>query len=677
MQGRAANRLAKEKSPYLLQHAHNPVDWFPWGDEAFERAKQENKPVFLSIGYSTCHWCHVMERECFEDQEVADLLNKHFVSVKVDREERPDIDQVYMASCQALTGSGGWPLTVIATWDGKPFVAGTYFPKHSTRGYIGLIELLCLIQEKWEHQREQLVSMSEQLTQVIESAVSPLGSSTLGENEAHLAYRSLQKSFDPQYGGFGVAPKFPTASNLLFLLRYWKWTDEPDALRMLESTLRAMSRGGIFDHIGFGFSRYSVDRRWLVPHFEKMLYDNALLALAYTEAFQATAHHEFLDVAEKVLRYVLRDMTSPEGGFYSAEDADSEGVEGKFYVWTREEISEVVDADKADLFCHFYDISEEGNFEGKNIPNRIGIPEPSSSEQQVLEEVREALFRHRSSRIRPHLDDKILTSWNALTICALARAYRVTGNDEYETAATRCIRFIRSHLSDDRQRLLARHRAGEAAYPAYLDDYAYLVWAMIELYQATQDPAWLAEAVRLQQEQDALFWDSEHSGYFFYADDSEHLIARPKQAYDGALPSGNSVSAQNLLRLSRLLAEPRYTGTAMSLLEAMGGQVKQQPSAYTQLLQAVISTHIRTKDIVVVASADEAKDITRLLSSVYEPEALFAIRTPANHAELELLVPHTIGLPTKASPPEFHICEGDRCTLATTDTNEVLSRLRA
>jgi len=435
-QHKYTNKLISEKSPYLLQHAHNPVDWYPWGDEAFAKAKAEDKPIFLSIGYSTCHWCHVMERECFEDEEVAALLNQGFVSIKVDREERPDIDSVYMNVCQAMTGSGGWPLTVFLTPEGHPFFAGTYFPKHSRYGGVGFVELLKAIREKWAENREELEGLGKE---IMDRIAAQMNESSLGEPNSELlhgGYRSLEKSFDPVYGGFGGAPKFPTPHHLLFLLRYWKRFQKPPALEMVEKTLLAMYCGGIFDHIGFGFSRYSTDRQWLVPHFEKMLYDNALLSLAYLEAYQATGKAFYAKVARDIFTYILRDMTSPEGGFYTAEDADSEGVEGKFYLWTPDEVKDVLGADDGEYFCGLYDITEKGNFEGKNILNLLdkmpelsldGVIGPDEAERgnplknERVDALRNKLFAAREKRVHPFKDDKILTSWNGLMIASLAR----------------------------------------------------------------------------------------------------------------------------------------------------------------------------------------------------------------------------------------------------------------
>jgi len=489
------NRLVYEKSPYLLQHKNNPVDWFPWGEEAFVRAREEGKLIFLSIGYSTCHWCHVMERESFEDEEVAWFLNRHYISIKVDREERPDIDHIYMEVCQAMTGQGGWPLTVVMTPDKQPVFAGTYFPKRGRWGKPGLLEILKQIQEKWEVEKEKIVGVGMRVTEAIQlrqfSSGEDLSKATLDQ-----AFQQFCNSFDPVYGGFGPAPKFPTPHNLMFLLRYWKMTREHEALAMVEKTLAAMHNGGIYDHIGFGFARYSTDREWLVPHFEKMLYDNALLAIAYLEAYQVTGNNRYARVAREIFTYVLRNMTSQEGGFYSAEDADSEGEEGKFYLWVPEEIKGILGEEEGEYYCRLFGITQEGNFEGRSIPNlilsctdeRAGLLKIDDQELlgmlELVEESRRKLFIEREKRVHPFKDDKILTAWNGLMIAALAKGSRVLNNPEYSRAAARAVEFIWQKLRRQDGRLLARYRDEEAAFLAYLDDYAFLVWGLIELYEA-------------------------------------------------------------------------------------------------------------------------------------------------------------------------------------------------
>jgi uncharacterized protein YyaL (SSP411 family) len=586
---RPHNRLIHEKSPYLLQHAHNPVDWYPWCDEAFEKAKAEDKPIFLSIGYSTCHWCHVMERESFEDKEVAEILNKHYISIKVDREERPDIDHIYMTVCQALTGHGGWPLTIIMTPEQKPFFAGTYFPKSGRQGMIGLMELLDRIRKGWQSDRDGFVDTASSIVDSMQSHFTMENKGDqLSKDTIDQAYRELKSSFDNRYGGFGYSPKFPMPHNLFFLLRYWKLTDEKEALDMVEKTLDGMYRGGIFDHIGYGFSRYSTDQKWLVPHFEKMLYDNALLAIACLETYQATKKEEYAMLAKKIFTYIIRDMTHSQGGFYSAEDADSEGEEGKFYTWTPKEIVEILGEKDGNFFCQYYGITPGGNFEGKSIPNRIHAHGPVNQDEEDIIPLREKVFVQREKRVHPHKDDKILTSWNGLMIAALAIGGRVLDNYQYIDAAEKAFDFIMEKLVNQDGRLLARYRQGEAAHLAYLDDYAFLVWALIELYHTTFDVKYLELALEFNNEMLELFNDNEKGGLFLYGADGESLIVRPKEVYDGAMPSGNSVATLNMLRLARMTGDARLEVRAYDQLSAFASIVESNPFAHTYFLMAAI-----------------------------------------------------------------------------------------
>ncbi|MFZ5591914.1 MAG: thioredoxin domain-containing protein, partial [Bacillota bacterium] len=581
-----SNRLAAEKSPYLLQHAHNPVDWYPWGEEAFARARQEDKPVFLSIGYSTCHWCHVMERESFEDQEVADILNRHYVVVKVDREERPDIDHIYMQACQAMTGQGGWPLTVIMTPDKKPFFAGTYFPKHSKYGRPGLIDLLQQIARLWREDRERLFSLAGQVVQEVYRADGRAADGDLSQAFLERGYHILAQTFDRRYGGFGGAPKFPAPHNLIFLLRYAALFEEPQARHMAEVTLQAMYRGGIYDHIGFGFARYSTDEQWLVPHFEKMLYDNALLAYAYLEAYQATRRPFYAQVARQIFQYVQREMTSSEGAFYSAQDADSEGVEGKYYIWAPDEVLKVLGQEAGGEFCRLFHITERGNFEGKSIPHRIvPYPDPEEGWQELMDDShpflsqdRQRLLAARQRRVPPYKDDKVLTAWNGLMIAALARGAFVLDEPSWAEMAGRAVDFIWEKMRRPDGRLLARYRDGQAAYPAYLDDYAFLVWGLLELYQATWQTGYLRQAVQLHRDMSALFEDENNGGFYFTAVDSEELLARPKEIYDGSMPSGNSVAICNALRLYSLTGDDSFQEQAARTLRAFASQVDQYPA---------------------------------------------------------------------------------------------------
>ena len=629
------NRLIKEKSPYLLQHAHNPVDWFPWSEEAFNKAKVEDKPIFLSIGYSTCHWCHVMERESFEDEEVAKVLNNNYIAIKVDREERPDLDQLYMTFCQVLTGQGGWPLTVILTPEKKPFFAGTYFPKHSRGGLAGLVELLTKLAALWSSQRDKLISTGEELTAFVIKESLEFNAGDLSVNVIDDVYHSLEHYFDPEYGGFGHAPKFPTPHQLTFLLRYYTAKGEEKALEMVEKTLEQMYKGGIFDHVGYGFSRYSTDKKWLVPHFEKMLYDNALLAIAYLEAYQVTGKGLYREIAEKIFSYILREMASPEGAFYSAEDADSEGVEGKFYLWTPEEIKKMLGENTGGKFCSVYDITKQGNFAGSNIPNLL------NSEYGDLEKIeydfaeeRVRLYQARNRRVHPFKDDKILTAWNGLMITALALGGRILDNGPYLAAAEKALNFILDKLISAEGRLLARYRHGEVAYLAYLDDYAFLIWALLELYASTYKPEYLKKALALNKEMLDLFWDEKQKCLYLTGKDSEKILVRPKEIYDGALPAGASVAILNLLKLANLTGEYELEKKAQEFFYSCGEKIKVNPMGYTYLLQAYLFSQTPVTTLVIVAGEDnEKRNVGHMKDN---PEMLALLK--------KTFLPHTVSL---------------------------------
>jgi len=678
------NRLINEKSPYLLQHAHNPVDWYSWSDEAFEKAKTENKPIFLSIGYSTCHWCHVMERESFEDEEVAKILNENFVSIKVDREERPDIDQIYMNVCQAMTGSGGWPMTIVMTPDKKPFFAGTYFPKDDKWGRAGLMSILPRLAELWKNDRERIYDVASGVVNAINShkrsAVGSLDKDTLEKT-----YRQLSNDFDEKYGGFGQAPKFPTAHKIIFLLRYWKQIGKAYALEMAEKTLDSMARGGIYDHIGFGFHRYSTDRLWLVPHFEKMLYDNAILAYAYVEAFQATSKEKYAEIARQILDYVDHNMTSPEGGFYSAEDADSEEVEGKFYIWDLKEVKQILGEQDGEFFCRVYNISEKGNFEGKNIPNLINasLQDIAREEDMDLQELknrlyplRDKLFNYREKRIRPYKDDKILTSWNGLMIAALAKGFKVFREEKLAQRAEKAAKFILDKLIREDGRLLACYRHGHAAYPGYIDDYAFFIWSLIELYEATFNTLYLQKALALNDDMIRLFWDEKDGGFYFYGSDSEELISRPKEIHDGAIPSGNSVAALNLLKLARLTGREELNEKAYQIFSAFAGEVSAYPMAYTNLMCALLFAFGISREIVITGdlASESTKSMLALVRSVYMPETVVLFKPEGHEDEfLKQLVPKIQEMKSlEKGKATAYVCEHYTCKAPTSD----LQRLR-
>ncbi|NSW82595.1 MAG: thioredoxin domain-containing protein [Syntrophothermus sp.] len=673
------NRLIREKSPYLLQHATNPVNWYPWGEEAFAKARKEDKPVFLSIGYSTCHWCHVMEKESFQDEEVARLLNEHYVAIKVDREERPDVDQIYMAACQAMTGQGGWPLTIILTPDKRPFFAGTYFPKRGRWGRPGLMDILEEVAKVWKSKREQIEEAGRRLVGYLEQ-VSRSREGELDERVLERAYQEFAGRFDGEYGGFSPAPKFPTPHNLLFLLRFWKRTGRRRALEMAEKTLDSMARGGIYDHIGFGFHRYSTDREWLVPHFEKMLYDNALLAYTYLEAYQATGRKEYTRVAEEIFAYVRRNMTSPEGGFYSAEDADSEGVEGKFYVWTPDEIKRVLGSDDGEFFCRVYDITPQGNFEGKSIPNLIHTRIEKVADdrrygpkelEEVLGDFRQKLFQEREKRTHPLKDDKILTSWNGLMIAALARGARVLQNDGLLDMAQKAADFITSKLVRGDGRLLGRYRDGEAAIPGYLDDYAFFVWGLLELYEASFEVRYFRRALQLSRQMLELFWDDHGGGLYFYGADAEELITRPKEIYDGAVPSGNSVAAYILLKLARLTEDESLEEKGREIFSAFAGEVANQPSAYSFLMVALLFVQGPVTKIVIAGSpqAQETREMIRMVNACYLPSAVVMLNVTGEEGRgIRELTPHLEKMaPLPGTKATAYICENSSCRAPVVD----------
>jgi len=681
------NRLIKEKSPYLLQHAHNPVDWYPWGDEAFAKAKAEDKPVFLSIGYSTCHWCHVMERESFEDQEVADFLNANYVAIKVDREERPDVDHIYMAACQAMTGSGGWPLTVIMTAERKPFFTGTYFPKTNKWGRPGLMEILAAVRKKWVEDKADILQHAERITGLFRSRAREASAGTLSEAVLEECYFQLEQNFDQGYGGFGQAPKFPMPHNLMFLLRYWRNTGEKNALAMVEKTLDAMRRGGIYDHLGGGFARYSTDKKWLVPHFEKMGYDNALLCYTYLEACQCTQNKDFARVAEEIVDYVLRDMTGPQGEFYSAEDADSEGVEGKFYVWTKQEILDLLGAEDGAAFCEFYDVSDAGNFEDTNILNTIqqdatAVAARHNMEPDELEKLlarsRKKLFEFREKRVHPFKDDKVLTAWNGLMIAAIAKAARVLDREDYAAAAEKALDFVLAKLvRPEDGRLLARYREGEAAFPAYIDDYAFLLWALVELFETTQQPQLLQKATMIAKDMIRLFWDEKQHGFFFYGTDSEDLIARPKELYDGATPAGNSVAAYALLRLARMTDNQEMEATVARMMSAFAGEVLSYPRAHTFFLMALQGFLTPPRHLVIAGDRADpaAQRLWQETARHFIPETIVVFCDSKASGELAAVIPVARGKTTVAGGAAAYFCENFACQLPVSDLDELRQKL--
>jgi len=689
------NNLREEKSPYLLQHATNPVEWYPWGEKAFDKARKENKPIFLSIGYSTCHWCHVMAHESFEDPEVASLMNDVFVCVKVDREERPDIDRLYMTFCTMLTGSGGWPLTIIMTPDLKPFFAGTYLPKKTMPGRIGMLDLPGRIQQIWSEKQQDVVEAADDI-------LAALNRTSNQEKEEEIQIEelftntldTLSKQFDEKYGGFATAPKFPVPHTLLFLLRHWHRTGSLRVLKMAKKTLTAMRLGGLFDQLGFGFHRYSTDQRWLLPHFEKMLYDQAMLAHVYIEAFQATGKPLYHDTVVEIFSYVKRVLTHESGGFFSAEDADSEGVEGKFYVWTAKELGEVLNPDDAAFIMRVYNVTAQGNFvdEVSTHPTGVNILYPEktladistdlgtapSNLQERLENIRQHLFRIRENRMHPHKDDKILTDWNGLMIAALAKGARIIENDWYLTAAKKAAAFIDGNMRTQTGQLLHRYRDGEAAIPGMLDDYSFYILGLLELYEATFISFYLQEALNLTDIMIRQFWNETQGGFFQTSADGEQLLVRHIEFYDGAVPSGNSVALSNLTRLARLTGSTRLEEKAKQLLHAVSKEAVDSPTAFTGFLTAAKSFLDPAKVIVIVGNPTrgDTKAMLEALNKIYEPDIIKLFKNVNEENGLTHLAPFTKDFISLDDHATAYVCSDFHCNLPLTDINKALLLLR-
>ncbi len=679
------NRLAQEKSPYLLQHAENPVDWYPWGDEAFEKAKRENKPIFLSIGYSTCHWCHVMAHESFEDEEVAKLMNDAFVSIKVDREERPDIDSVYMEVAQMITGRGGWPLTILMTPDKKPFYAATYVPKESRYNMPGMLEMIQRFKELWVSGQGKITEVISEIDRILSNDTGVDSGKDLSIEDINQAYALLSQRFDEERGGFGSAPKFPSAHNLMLIQRYWKRTGNKRALFMVEKTLQAMRTGGIWDHVGFGFHRYSTDAEWLLPHFEKMLYDQASLMIAYSEAFQITGKSEYASVVKDIFEYVTRDLSSPEGAFFSAENADSEGEEGKFYTWSMKEIDEVLDDDIVSIFKRAYNVHATGNFEDETTREKTGLNilhlennVDIANEHERMREARTRLFIRRQSRVRPSLDDKILTDWNSFMIAAIAKAGVILGNEKFVETAEKALSFILETMLDENGNLYHRYKDGEVAIGAFLDDYSYLVWALLELYEATFKPEYLRGAKDLTDDLLTKFWDKENAGFYFTSHDAEELLVRKKNAYDGAMPSGNSVSMLNLIRLARLVGDNKYEDYAISIGRVFSEEVARIPSAYSMMLVGLDFALGPSFEIVIAGNPDndDTKKMIDLLRKNFIPRKVILLRgTETQRKAITELAPYTKFHESLDGKATAHVCIDHNCKLPTTDAKQMIELL--
>ena len=678
------NRLANSQSPYLLQHKNNPVDWYPWSEEAFEKAEKENKPIFLSIGYSTCHWCHVMEHESFEDKEVAKLMNDNFISIKVDREEMPEIDHLYMSVCQAMTGRGGWPLTVVMSPKKEPFFAGTYFPKTGRGNQPGMMELIPSLMNAWNNKQDDIQKTIKQVNEYLINSNTSVPGNDLDKNVLNNAFYDFEERFDNEFGGFGSAPKFPSPHNLIFLLRYYKIFDEKNALDMVTTTLDKMRLGGIFDHIGYGFHRYSTDKNWFLPHFEKMLYDQAMISMAYLEAFEATKDEKYASIVEEIFSYVIRDMLNEEGGFFSAEDADSEGEEGTFYIWEFEEIINILGQNLGKEFCDIFGIKQGGNFLDeatgqlmpKNIPHlKQNILEYASINslditelQKSIESSRRTLFSERKKRIHPLKDDKILTDWNGLMIASMARAGRVLDKQNYIDTAKRSAEFILNNLTD-KGRLLKRFRNGKAGLQPHIDDYSFFIWGLIELYEATYEVLYLEKAIELSNVMVEDFIDNDNGGFFIGPESGEKLIVRAKDSYDGAIPSGNAVAALNFIRLSKFTGISKWEKIAFNIFKAFSNKINQVPSAHTFMLSANMFGTESPKEVVIVANEKypEIKSNILELQNSYNPHTVYLFKSMKEQSKLNQIAPWTethIPIDDKLT---FYVCENFACKMPTID----------
>jgi uncharacterized protein YyaL (SSP411 family) len=676
------NRLAREKSPYLLQHQHNPVDWYAWGEEAFTKARLENKPIFLSIGYSTCHWCHVMERESFENEEIARFLNQHFVSIKVDREERPDVDKIYMTFVQAMTGSGGWPLNVFLSPDLKPFYGGTYWPPESKHGRPSFLQVLQQIVTAWQQRRDQILNSSADLHQRLQQLTVRESTNLLmlDTSVVHRAATLLKEGYDSTHGGFGGAPKFPSPSHPAFLLCYGAKYRDREAVQMVLHTCERMAAGGIYDQLGGGFARYSVDAKWLVPHFEKMLYDNAQLLNLYLDCYLVSGEQRYAEVARDIIRYVLRDMTHPEGGFYSAEDADSEGKEGKFYCWTRAELTKLLTPEEFSVAAKYFGVTDQGNFVDHSDPNplpgqnvlSIVHPNLSDADKSPLQSAKEAMFKERSKRVRPHLDDKVLASWNGLMLGALARASAIVGEESYAAAAEKNLAFLQARLWEPGTKTLYhRWREGERDSVQLLEAYAFLLSGVLELYQATLNEKHLAFAIALAESLITRFFDNEKGGFWQGDAGAKDLILRVKEDYDGAEPSGNSVAILALLKLGTIAERKDFKEAAEKSLRLFSDRLRQVPQAVPYMLQALNFWLEEPKRLVLAGDAGSAagRRLVAAAHSVYQPNKVVL----GNSGPVESFAKT---LPARNAQPTVYLCTGTECKAPTHDPATVKELVR-
>jgi uncharacterized protein len=669
------NRLINETSPYLRQHAHNPVDWYPWGEEALAKARAEDRPILLSVGYSACHWCHVMERESFEDETTAAIMNRYFVNIKVDREERPDIDTIYMQAVQALTQHGGWPMTVFLTPDGEPFYGGTYFPPEPRYGMPSFPQVLEAMHDVWQNRRDDAVTSARELAQQLSDAAQiPPGNLSLTTQLLDRAAASIKQRFDARNGGWGGAPKFPAPQTIDFLLRSYQRHSDQTALQQAETTLRKMAAGGIYDQLGGGFHRYSVDEHWLVPHFEKMLYDNAQLARAYLHAYQLTGNAEYRRIVEETLDYVKREMTAPEGGYYAAQDADSEGVEGKFFVWSLAEVRQALGEDAA-LFAQIYDVTAQGNWEHTNI---LHLPrpleeiarvtgQPLERLRAVVERGKRALFALREQRVRPGLDDKVLANWNGLMLGAMAEAGRVLDRPDYLESARRNAEFVHASMIRD-GRLLHSYKDGQAKIQGFLSDYALYAEGLIALYRATFETRWLSSARSFAEHMLDHFWDNTDGGFFQTSDEHESLIARPKDLFDEAVPSGNAVAAQVLLQLAELVGDPEYDRRARATIELVTGGLQRYPTAFATMLNALDFALATPREVAIIGDPLQpaTQQFLAALNQRFMPNVVVAAAPPDDAAATEL-IPLLRDRPQHNGQPTAYVCRSFVCNLPTTD----------
>ncbi|MCX6147341.1 MAG: thioredoxin domain-containing protein [Candidatus Kapabacteria bacterium] len=669
MKNKKPNQLINEKSPYLLQHAYNLVDWYPWSDEAFQKAKNELKPIFLSIGYSTCHWCHVMEHESFVDEEVAFILNNNFVSIKLDREERPDLDQIYMTACQVLTGAGGWPLTIFMTPEKKPFFAGTYFPKVSKFNKIGFIDLINRILDVWNKDYFQVIESANEITKSLNKNVTYIIQNSIDFNVIEVAVSKLQSTYDEYYGGFGSRPKFPMGHNLSFLLDYYYFKNDDSVLKMVEKTLIELRKGGIYDQIGYGFHRYSTDERWLVPHFEKMLYDNALLIIAYSKAYSITKNEFYKDTVNEIIEYIARDLTNPQGAFYSAEDADSDGEEGKFYVWTEIEIDEILGKD-SEFFKKIFNVNTDGNFvheihassDGTNIPHLVKSYSELATDFEIEESdllkrigtLKQKLFEIREKRIRPFKDDKVLTDWNGLMISALALSSKYLKNNNNLIFAINAAEFIIDNLYKG-NKLLHRYRDGESKFDANLDDYSYLCYGLIMLFKSTFNPKYLRIVFELQETMNKEFEDKVNGGYYNTKVENIDTIARIKELFDGAMPSGNSIQMMNLVELFNITSDITFRDKVDFHFKATLSTINKYPSGATFYLSALLKFQNPTKSLIIITENNQFK--------IPDDEIEVVVLNNENKSKLIELIPYLQNFTLLNGKTTYYYCENFKCNL--------------